>query len=323
VPAGAIVVSPHRFPGLAGERELAEAHGLELVATGSQEELLAALPGARVVMMTPFALLDAGALALAPGCEAVVRYGVGYDNVDVEAATAAGIPVANVPDASTEEVALHAVAMALALLRRLPEADARIRAGEWGPSFMDGVRRGSKLTAGVVGLGRIGALVARHLAALGLRVVAYDPAVEDSPYERVGIDELVERADLVTLHVPLLPGTRDLLSAERIARMRPGAVLVNVSRGGLVDEPALAAALHEGRLGGAGLDVFATEPIPGDSPLLAAPRTLLSAHVAWRADESLGDYQRLAIEQIRLALSGEPMSCAVNPEVYRQGRTGG
>jgi D-3-phosphoglycerate dehydrogenase len=215
-------------------------------------------------------------------------------------------------------VSIHAVALALALLRRLPEGDASLRGGSWSGGFMDDVRRASTLTAGVVGLGRIGSATAALLAALGLNVIGHDPVVTASPYELVPLDELLARSHVVSLHAALTPDTRHLLSRERLALMRPGAVLVNVSRGELVDEVALADALVAGRLGGAGLDVFAEEPLPAGHPLRRAPHTILTPHVAWRSTEAVRDYQAIAVAQVRAALRGERMPHVVDPTVYER-----
>jgi len=309
---GTLLIAPHRFSSLAAERKLAAEHGVELVEAADRVQFADAIPDAAVIMLTPYAQLDADAMARARCCRAVVRYGAGVDNVDLGAATAAGIPVANVPDAAVEEVALHAVALSLALARRMPAAQQVLRGGDWSTDSMAGLHRFSTLTAGVVGLGRIGSLTANHLRALGATVIAHDPDAVEPDFENVRLEELLERADLISLHVPLTASTRDMLSHERIRRLRPGVIVVNVSRGGLVDESALAEALIEGRLGGAGIDVFADEPLGLDSPLLGAPNTILTPHVAWRSEESRRDYQLKAIAQAELALSGEPMANVVN-----------
>lgn len=314
--SGAIVISPHRFSDMSRESTAAAGAGLRLIETQSQAELLTVLPYARVILMTPFARLDAEAIATASRCIAIVRYGVGYDNIDIDAATSSGIPVANVPGASVDEISLHAVTMALSLLRRLPQADASLRSGSWGGTVMDDVPRISHVTVGIVGIGRTGSATAARFAALGAKVIAYDPAVSVSPYDLVSLDDLLERSLIVSLHATLTQATQGLLSAERLAQMRRGVILVNVSRGGLVDEVALARALEEGHIGAAGIDVFSEEPLPADHPLRGAPRTILTPHVAWRSVEAVSDYQEIAVAQVRAALQGEPMQHTVNQEVY-------
>ena len=314
---GTLLVAPHRFPDLILEEQLACDVDLELVAAADGDEFRAALPSAAIVLLTPYARMDAAAIGAAARCRAIVRYGVGYDNIDVEAATQAGIPAAIVPDASVDEVALHAVALVTALLRRLPAAEAALRRGDWATNTLAGARRLSELTAGVVGLGRIGGRVAAHLAALGARVIAFDPLLrEPPPYPLVSLDDLLAASDVVSLHLPLTEATRNVISGERIRSLRAGAILVNVSRGGLVDDAELAAAVTDGRLAGIGLDVFASEPLPLESPLLRAPNTILTPHVAWRSDDSAREYQVKAVALARTALTGERMATALNPEVY-------
>jgi D-3-phosphoglycerate dehydrogenase len=311
-----LLVAPHKFDSMDTERAVAAECGADLIESGDEREFRAAIPRARVIMMSAYAKLDGEAIRAAGSCVAIVRIGAGVDNIDVETATALGIPVANVPDAAVEEVAMHAVGMVTALARRLPAADAALRGGSWSSELMLGVRRFSSLTAGVVGLGRIGSLTARHLECLGASVIVHDPAVSGGSFERAELDELIVGADIVSLHLPLLPATANLLSRERIASMKPGAIVVNVSRGGLIDEVALAEALSDGHLGGAGIDVFGQEPLPLDHPLRFAPNTILTPHVAWRADESAFDYQAKAAEQARQALTGAKMSNVLNPDAY-------
>lgn len=217
----------------------------------------------------------------------VVRRGIGVDNVDVSAATACGIPVAFVPDASVEEVSDHALALLLALERRLTEASSAVRAGDL-PAAATAVSRSRlfrDLTVGVVGLGRIGQATARKLVPLVDRVLAYDPVVPAAEATRLGVepadlDDLLARSHAVTLHAPLTPATRELLDARRIALLPAGALVVNTARGELLDEDALLAAIRSDRLGGAALDVTRQEPLPSDSALLAEPRIVLTGHTA-------------------------------------------
>jgi D-3-phosphoglycerate dehydrogenase len=311
---GSLLIAPHRFKDLVRELALSEEAGLKLVVAEDQAQFVAALPEARAILMTPFARLDAQDLERATECRAVVRYGVGYDNIDVGAAARLGIPVAIVPDASVEEVALHGVAMALALFRRLPQADASVRAGKWEFSYMAGAHRLSRATTGVVGLGRIGSRAAGHFAALGATVLGHDPSppLVSSDVTLVALDELLARSDIVSLHLPLSAQTRLIMSAERIAQLRRGAIVINVSRGGLIDERALVQALASGAVGGAALDVFEQEPLPRDHPLRDAPNVLFSPHIAYRSEEAMDELQEKAVEQASLALRGLPMPHAVH-----------
>ena len=248
----------------------------------------------------------------------VARFGVGVDSIDIPAATERSVRVTNVPDANAGEVAAHALAMTLSLLRRLPRLDASIRRGEW--SYLNagrGMRRLSSLELGVVGFGRIGRILSAHAAALGFRVLAFDPAVVPAEMEAlgvypVGLDELLARADAVSLHVPLTEETRALIDSNAIARMKPGAVLVNTSRGGLVDEDALAAALRGGHLAGAALDAFEVEPLPTDSPLRSCNDVILTPHAAHYAEESYRETIEKAFADVARVLRGEEPVYAVN-----------
>jgi D-3-phosphoglycerate dehydrogenase len=304
---GTIVVAPHHFPDLERERALADEFGIDLVATPDAEAFRSAIVDAAVVMITPYATLTAEDFPRMRNCLAVVRYGIGYDNIDVDAATRAGIPVSIVPGTASEEVASHAVAMGLALARRLPAGNAAIRAGDWAGTIGYDTPPVSRLDVGVVGMGRIGRHVARMYSALGARVRAYDPFAAVTEVPSATLDEILEGSDIVSLHLPLSDETRGLVSASVLARMRRGAIVVNVSRGGLVDEVALADALTSGHIGGAGLDTFSAEPVPADHPLREAPNTILTPHIAWRSNRSTGALQAGAVERVRRVLTGQPL----------------
>jgi D-3-phosphoglycerate dehydrogenase len=239
---------------------------------------------------------------------------VGVDNVDVEAATAHGIPVVNVPDYCVEEVATHAAALLLAGWRKLSLSRELIDTGRWGEwKALRPVQPLSSSTLGLVGIGRIGGEVIRLLSAFFGRVISFDP-VQEPPagVEAVTLDELFTRADAVSLHCPLTPQTRDLINATRLASMKPGALLVNVSRGGLIDTTALNDALRNGTIGGAGLDVLPHEPPDTDDPLLGAPNLLLTNHSAWYSEVSLVTLRRLLAVRCCAALAGQPVPTVVN-----------
>jgi D-3-phosphoglycerate dehydrogenase len=309
---GTVVVAPHHFPDLERERALADEFGIELVAAPDVDTFRSAIADAAVVMITPYAKLTAEDFPRMRNCLAVIRYGIGYDNIDVAAATRAGVPVSIVPGTASEEVASHAVAMGLALVRRLPAGDGAIRAGGWAGTIGYETPPVSQLDVGVVGMGRIGAHVAGMYAALGARVRAYDPFVEVTEVASASLEEILESSDVVSLHVPLSAETRELISADVLRRMRRGAVVINVSRGGLVDEVALADALSSGQVAGAGLDTFSAEPLPADHPLRDAPNTILTPHIAWRSNQSIGALQAGAVDRVRLVLSGQPLIDVVN-----------
>ncbi len=312
-----VVVLDEAFGAVADEQAVAAAHGATFARfqCRTADETRDAAAGADVAFVN-FAPVDAAVLAvLAPGAT-VIRYGIGYDNVDVAAATAAGVQVANVPDYGADTVADHTVALLLAGLRRVVEYDRTIRRDGWvGPTGLGPVRGLAETTVGLVGTGRIGRAVAARLLPFGCTVVAADPFAPDDAFgpglTRVDLPTLLATADAVSLHCPLTDATRHLIDARALDRMRPGALLVNTSRGGLVDTDAVVAALDDGRLGGVALDVFETEPLPADSPLRSHPRAILTPHAAFYSTTSLRALQRLAAEEAGRALRGEPLRSPV------------
>ncbi|RMF84565.1 MAG: phosphoglycerate dehydrogenase, partial [Nitrospirae bacterium] len=231
--------------------------------------------------------------------------------VDVDAASKRGIVVMNTPGGNAVTTAEHAIALLLAAARRIPEADASLRAGRWERKRFVGVELEGK-TLGVIGLGNVGSVVARKARGLGMRVVAYDPYLTPERASELGVtsvtlDELLASADAVTVHVPLSERTRGLLGRDEIARMRPGAILVNCARGGIVDEAALAEAVASGHLRAAALDVFETEPPPADHPLLAAERTVVTPH--------LGASTAEAQEKVAVAIAHQVLDFLTNGEI--------
>jgi D-3-phosphoglycerate dehydrogenase / 2-oxoglutarate reductase len=248
-----------------------------------------------------------------PSWRVIGRYGVGVDNVDVDAASRHGIAVINVPDYCVGEVATHTVALVLACWRKLDRSRELIDGGRWGDwGELRPVRQLSESTLGLVGAGRIGAEVVRLLAPFFGRVIAYDIAASVAGVDMVSLDEVFAEADVVSLHCPLNDETRGLVDAARLASMKSEAVLVNVSRGGLVDTSALAAALADGSIGGAGLDVLPQEPPHPDDPVLTAPNVVLTPHTAWYSETSLVTLRRLLAERCSAYLNGGAVPTVVN-----------
>lgn len=286
------------------EQAVLDPFGLKVVERachGDPEAVLRAVQGAVAVLVRE-SPITAKAMDAMPACRVIVRYGVGVDNIDLSAAARHGIPVANVPDYGIEEVSDHALALLLAVERRIVPRDAAVRAGRWNIARTEPMRRLTELTLGIVGHGRIGQAFHRKAAALGFaRVLVHDPSDPGS----TDLDALLAAADIVSLHLPLTPATAGLISPDRIARMKPGASLINTARGGLVDEAALAAAIAAGRLRGAGLDVFATEPPLPDNLLLALPQVVLSDHTGWYSESSIADLQRKAAEEVARVMAGQ------------------
>ena len=247
----------------------------------------------------------------------VARVGVGYDTVDVLAATELGIPVTIAPNTNHESVAEHTIAMILSLARGLTNRDRAVRSGLWQRQPLP---RLAGRTLGIVGLGRIGRAVARRARALELSVVAYDPFCHPEQAHELGVsllrlDELLASADIVSLHLPLTAETKQLLDSRRLAMLKPSAILINTSRGGLIDEAALCETLDAGRLAAVGLDTFAIEPLPHDSPLRRQERILFTPHVAGIDEESIRDMSRMAAQCVVDLSRGQwPAECVVNPQ---------
>lgn len=249
----------------------------------TEQELIDKLQDGVVATIAGGEPYTARVFACAPHLKIVARWGVGYDKVDVKAASEHGVPIAMAFGANHESVAEFAHAMALALACRIGTRDAMVKSGKW---FFDGFHPGLwGRTAGIIGLGRIGAAMARRCLASQMNTLVYDPYATDEQLkllgaQRVSLDDLFEQADLISVHAPSTPDTRHLVNSQRLARIKPTAILINTSRGPLIDEAALLAALEEHRIGGVGLDVFEIEPLPADSRLRQFDNVLLSPHVS-------------------------------------------
>jgi len=255
--------------------------------------------------------VTAGTLArCAPRLQVIGRAGVGVDNIDLQAAVDAGVIVVNAPEAASISVAEHTLALMLALARRIPQADASLRRGEWKKGELTGAELHGK-TLGLIGLGRIGTLVAERATAFGMQVLAFDPALSEEDIAARGacgtdFETVLEQADVISLHVPLVPGTANLIDAQTLGRMKPGAWLICTSRGGIIDEGALANALQDGTVAGAALDVFEHEP-PGVNALTALPNIVLTPHIAGQTEQAQA---RVAVDiasEVLRALRGEPL----------------
>ena len=278
-------------------------------------KLLAAVADADALLVRSATTVDAEVIAAAPKLKIVARAGVGLDNVDVDAATAAGVLVVNAPTSNIHSAAEHALALMLSAARQIPAADATLRERTWKRSKFNGTEIFGK-TVGVVGLGRIGQLVAQRLAAFGTHVIAYDPYVPPARAAQLGIellslDDLLPRADFISVHLPKTPETAGLLGKEALAKTKPGVIIVNAARGGLIDEAALADAIKSGHVRGAGLDVFSTEPCT-DSPLFELPEVVVTPHLGASTAEAQDRAGTDVAESVKLALAGEFVPDAVN-----------
>ncbi len=284
-----------------------------------REALFAALADADAVLIRSATKIDAEALSHAPVLKVVARAGVGLDNVDIKAATAAGVMVVNAPTSNIISAAELTVGHILSLARHIPAAHASLAAGAWKRSSFTGTELFEK-TVGIIGLGRIGALIAARLQAFGVTVVAYDPYVTPTRAQQLGVsllslDDLLEQSDFITIHMPKTPETTGMIGAEQFARMKPTAYVVNVARGGLIDEEALYTALTTGEIAGAGLDVFTSEPPTPEGtafPLLSLPNVVVTPHLGASTDEAQEKAGISVARSVKLALEGDLVPDAVN-----------
>ncbi len=315
-----LVITECDHDAFAPEEAVAAEFGAELVFAQARTtaELIEAAHGADGLIVQ-YATISAEVLDALPTVRAIGRYGVGVDTLDVAAATARGIAVCNVPDYGTEAVSDHAIALALAQLRDIPRLDRLSRAGRSGfpairPEFLFAGR-----TFGILGAGRIGSATARKASALGFEVIVADVLAEVPEefggYPSVSLSELLARADVLSVHTPLTPETRHLIGRDTLALVKPGVVLVNTSRGPVVDSEALAEALADGRVRAAGLDVLETEPIPLDHPLLAFDTVCFTPHTAWYSEETYVELKRRTVENVAMVLAGRRPRNILNPEV--------
>jgi D-3-phosphoglycerate dehydrogenase / 2-oxoglutarate reductase len=276
---------------------------------------------ALVVSASPITRRVLGALE---GLQVVVRTGVGYDVIDVPAATELGVIVVNIPDLWIREVANHALALLLAGNRKLLTLDRQVRSGVWSPGVPGGAGSLHGETVGIVGLGNIGSAFARRVAALETTVIACDPYVDDARFkalgvERVSLETLAERSDYVSVHTLLNAETRHLIGEAFFRRMKPTAILINTSRGPVVDEKALIRALEEKRLAGVALDVWEEEPIAPDNPLLRMDNVIATPHAAYFSTPAVAQVPRRCAEEVARALTGQRPLNVVNPEIYAPG----
>lgn len=304
---GTILITDCDHPSVEIERAIMATAGFDVTlrACRSTDDVRHAAAETRpVALLVQYAPISGEILRALPDCRAVGRYGVGLDTIDLAAAAELGIRVVNVPDYCTDEVADHALGLILALTRGIVPLDRGVQRGEWDFRLAGRVRRPSSQRLGVIGLGRIGSALARRALALGYEVVATDPRGSTEPGVRqVDLDELLRTSDVVSIHAPLDDTTHHLIDARALSSMRPSAVLVNTSRGGLVDHDALVDALQAGRLGGAGLDVQEQEPLAPDDPLIGLPNVVLTPHAAFFSEESIVEMKTKVATRLLAAMT--------------------
>ena len=306
-----VVVTDATFPQVEKEQAAAETNGatFERHACKNADEVTAAVNGAKVAIVQFGILSEAAISGMAPGATAV-RYGVGFDNLDVDALRKHGVNGAYVPDYCTSEVADHTTAMILAQLRKIVPMDASVRSGDWAAVKVSApLKPYEETTIGFLGFGRIARSVADRLVPFGFKFIVSDPFFEEmneNPYgaKKVTYDELFQASDCLTLHAPATDETIRIVNSDTLQKMKSTAYVVNSARGDLIDESALAQALVNGQIAGAALDVFRAEPLPADSPLRGAPNLLLSPHAAWYSDASVDKLQTLVADEVDRALTG-------------------
>ncbi len=298
--------------------------GVEVIRAATQPPIYSNAAPAQAIIASSLLRYDAALMDACPNLRLIARTGIGVDNVDLDAATARGIVVTNTPDGPTESTAEHTVAMLLALAKRLKPGNDNLAAGKWGPRT--GVLMGVEVqgrTLGLVGFGRIGRRVAEICRlAFQMRVIAYDPYLSDDAAQTLGVtlaslEEVIRQADFLSLHAPATSETTGLMNAERLAWMKPGSYLLNMARGALVDEAALLDALDQGRLAGAGLDVFAVEPPAIDNRLRTHPAVIATPHSASVTQEGRRRMEEMAMDRLLTFFRGERPADIVNPRAWQ------
>lgn len=280
-----------------------------------RDELLAAMPRASAIIVRSATQVDREVIEAAPELAVIGRAGIGVDNIDIDAATEHGVMVVNAPNANTISAAEHTMALILAQARRVPEADHSLREGRWDRKKFQGMELHGK-TLGVLGLGKIGTLVAQRASAFGMSIIAYDPYVSEDRAKRLGVamlplDEVLSESDVITVHLPRTPQTENLINSETIASMKDGVRIINVARGGIVSESDLADAVRSGKVGGAAVDVFDTEPTT-ESPLFGVPQITVTPHLGASTKEAQGKAGIAVADAVSAALAGELVLSAVN-----------
>jgi D-3-phosphoglycerate dehydrogenase len=323
-----VLITDYVWPNLDPERKVLEDAGFELVvAPDASEETLTSLATDVDAIMFCFAQVTEKVLRAAEKCVVASRYGIGVDNVNIPVCTELGIVVTNVPDYCIDEVTEHSLGMVIALNRRLVPHDAAVKSGGWSKVVLNQpMRRMNGATFGVIGYGRIGRSVAKSAAALGMKVLAYDPMLtpgqDAGVAESVSFNDVLSNSDFITVHVPLTDQTRGLIGKAELAAMKPGSIIVNPARGGLIDEYALAEALESGHIGGAGLDVMEPAPPDADHPLLKQENVIITPHTAFFSQASTLELEtRTAGEVIRVVGGSEPENF-INLEVKGKTRVG-
>jgi D-3-phosphoglycerate dehydrogenase len=317
-----VAVTDSVFPNLEPAKAVLSKIGgeLRLAPEPTAEGILSVARDADAVLTT-YAKVTGEMIPQMTKCRVISRFGIGVDNVDIPVATSKGIVVTKVPDYCLDEVSDHAMALLLALIRKIPSSNTRTQSGKWEMKAVVPIHRLRGTVLGLVAFGQIPQLVAPKAQAFGMQVITYDPYVSDEVLKRanvrrVELDELIRTSDYISLHCPLTPETKHLFSAEAFQKMKRSAYLVNTARGPVIDEAALAQALDQKLIAGAALDVMEKEP-PGTSPLFGRDNIIVTPHTSFYSEESLVDLQTKAAEEVVRVLSGQAPRNPVNPEVLK------
>ena len=328
MPSKKALITDYVWPNIDVENEVLRAGGVEpVVAPDTSEETLAELAADADIIMFCFAQVTGNVLRTAEKCKVASRYGIGVDNIDIPTATELGIVVTNVPDYCMDEVTDHAIGMILALNRRLLPHDSEVKSGGWASVVLDQpMHRTRGATLGILGFGRIGRSIADKAVGFGMNIVAYDPLIEPGQsidgVEIISFEDVLRRSHFITVHTPLTPETEGMIGADQFAMMMPGGIIVNCARGGIIQEQALADALHSGHLAGAGLDVVEPAPPPDDHPLLSAPNIIITPHTAFFSQASTVELERRTAQEALRVLNGNHPENLINPQVLGKSRVG-
>jgi D-3-phosphoglycerate dehydrogenase len=308
-----VVITDYGFPNVAAEQSIFQSAGAELSTfqCRTEGEVIDAAKDCDAILVQ-FAPITRSVIDQLTRCKVIVRYGVGTDNVDLQAAGSRGIVVCNVPHYCIDEVADHSFALAMALSRQIPAIDRQVRGGFFSTTPRRPMPASRQMTFITIGFGRIARALLERAHACKFNLATCDPYLPANAELPLGIrnlsmEQALAAADILSLHVPLTEATHHMINADTLSALKPTSVLINTARGGLVDTVALADALNKGRLAGAGLDVFEQEPLPETHPLLTCPNVLLTSHVAWYSEISGKELQRMAAEEAVRALSGYPL----------------
>lgn len=307
-----VVITDYQYDSIFQEESIIQGAGFELVSRqkSTPEQLLEITRDADAII-TQYCNIDKTIIDQLEHCKIIIKYGIGINNIDADAASAKGIYVCNVPDYGIDEVSNHAIALLFALNKKLPVITSALKDGDWGYSSIVPLHRLDGSTLGLVGFGRIPQAVAKKMAGFGVRTIAYDPycsaeRMAEMGVDKVDIETLMRESDNISIHCPYTPDTHHMFDAAAFSIMKDSAFLINTARGPIIDELALTEALKTGLICGAGLDVFETEPITPDHPLLQLPNVIATPHCAWYSEEAISVLQRSVAEEVVRVLQGNP-----------------